>query len=46
MQKMIAELPETQRKDIIHMLESSVAEHGRTINLTDGNDLSKEKNVY
>ena len=44
--KMIAELPETQRKDIIHMLESSVAEHGRTINLTDGNDLSKEKNVY
>ena len=44
--KMIAELPETQRKDIIHMLESSVAEHGRTIDLTDGNDLSKEKNVY
>ena len=31
--EMIAELPEHQKGDIIHMLEKSVAEHGRTINL-------------
>ena len=31
--EMIAELPEHQKGDIIHMLERSVAEHGRTINL-------------
>ena len=31
--EMIAELLEHQKGDIIHMLEKSVAEHGRTINL-------------
>ena len=31
--KMVAELPEHQRKDTITMLERSVAEHGRTINI-------------
>ena len=32
--KMIAELPEHQRKDTIKMLEGAVAEHGRTIDLS------------
>ena len=31
--KMIAELPEHQKKDTIAMLKGSVAEHGRTINI-------------
>ena len=31
--KMVAELPEHQKKDTITMLERSVAEHGRTLEL-------------
>ena len=33
--EMIAELPEHQKKDTIEMLEGAVAEHGRTIKLSD-----------
>ena len=33
--EMLAELPEHQRNDTIEMLEKSVAEHGRTIKLSD-----------
>ena len=33
--EMIADLPEHQKKDTIEMLEGAVAEHGRTIKLSD-----------
>ena len=42
--EMLAALPNHQKGDIIHMLERSVAEHGRTIDLTNGNSLREKEN--